>query len=412
VDRWRRCAFRTTPPLLRAHVGSCIVAAAAAPVVLAGAGRPDGPNTWLTLTVLVALSVVNVELGRYLEGGMVRSHRPHKALSAWAFAAALLLPTWTLAPVVAVTYAYARWRGLRLPLWKWVGSAAYVILAALAAATAVRHLEQGRPPWFEGGVAGLVLLLVAGAVFLAVETVLFHGSAYLNSREDEVWLRATLRSPGFYLTEAATLGVGALSAAVWAVQTWLVLLMIPIYGITQRAALHEPLLERANIDAKTGLLRFEAWRRLALAERDRCTARNRPWSIVFADLDQFKAYNDRWGHLAGDEALSAVAELVKATVRSRDLVGRFGGEEFCLLLPDTTPEEAAEVAERLRLSVAGLLLPLTGCGITISLGVAGAETGAGCVQLVDALTHADRALLQAKAAGRDSVQLAVLTPAG
>jgi diguanylate cyclase (GGDEF)-like protein len=392
--------------LLRLHIAACVVAALAAPVVLTDASPRALPSgIWPTMALLVALSVVNLEWGRLLEGGVARSHRPHKALSAWAFAAALLLPTWCLVPVVVLTYGHARWRGLRLPLWKWIGSGAYVTLSALAAALSMRRLEAGMDAdWAAGGGAGLLLVAAAGAVFLGVQTLLFHGSAYLNEADDEVWLRNTLRSRGFYLTEAGTLVVGAVSAAVWIAQSWLVLLMIPVYGLTQRAALHEPLLERANTDAKTGLLRYEAWRRLAVLECDRCTDKQAPWSIVFADLDHFKAYNDTWGHLAGDEALTAVANVLKSHVRSSDLVGRFGGEELCIMLPDTTPAAAVEVAERVRASVAALRLPRSEAGITISLGVAGADPGSECLQFADVLLRADRALLAAKNLGRNSVR--------
>ena len=100
----------------------------------------------------------------------------------------------------------------------------------------------------------------AAAVFLAVETVLFHGIAYLNDADDEAWLRRTLAGRSFYVTEAAVLLMGALSAAVWTAGAWFLLLLVPVYGLAQRAALHEPLRERAETDGKTGLLRFESWR--------------------------------------------------------------------------------------------------------------------------------------------------------
>ena len=105
------------------------------------------------------------------------------------------------------------------------------------------------------------------------------------------------------------------------------LLLPAVYALAQRAALHEPLRERANVDAKTGLLRFEAWRQMAVGEAARCSARHRPWSLPFADLDHFTKHNDTWGHLAGDAALAAVAEALRSQLRSRDLLGRFGGEE-------------------------------------------------------------------------------------
>jgi diguanylate cyclase (GGDEF)-like protein len=348
--------------------------------------------------------VVNVEIGRLLEGGRSDHHRPHKALSAWAFCSVLLLPMPYVLLVVAFSHAHVRWRGLRLPLWKWVGSASFVVLAGLAAGATARALHGSDPNWMAGeGGRGLLATCTGAAVFLAVETALFHGSAYLNRAEDEAWLRRTLRGRSFYVTEGGVLLMGALSAAVWTAGAWFLLLLVPVYATAQRAALHEPLRERAETDDKTGLLRFESWRQLAVAEQARCAAKGRPWSVAFADLDHFKRYNDEFGHLVGDSALGAVAEVLRAQLRSRDLVGRFGGEEFCVFLPDTPAAEARAVAERLCRAVAERDLPGSGTRTTVSVGVATFAAGVEVTQFVDALTVADRALFEAKVAGRNRV---------
>ncbi len=161
----------------------------------------------------------------------------------------------------------------------------------------------------------------AGAlVYLALETVLFHGIAYLNVREDELWLRRTLAGRSYYLTESAVLLIGALTAAVWEAGAWFLVLLVPVYGLMQRAALAEPLRERAETDDKTGLLRFESWRALAATEKQRCQDKGRPWSLLFVDLDHFKAFNDTYGHLAGDSALVAVAAALGQQLRATDLV--------------------------------------------------------------------------------------------
>ena len=137
---------------------------------------------------------------------MATSQRPHKALSAWALCSALLLPLPYLLPVVALSYAHARSRGLRVPLWKWVGSASFVVLAAVPAGVVARALHHGDPNWMAGnGGAGLAALLAAAAVFLAVEVLLFHVVAYLNDADDEQWLRRTLAGRSFYVDR----GVGA-----------------------------------------------------------------------------------------------------------------------------------------------------------------------------------------------------------
>lgn len=250
--RAEESSFRTAPWSVRAFLVTCGVAALALPFLLRELGPDETPQPlWLTLVVLLAVSVLNVEISRALAGGLERTHQPHKALSAWSFASALLLPVPYLLVVVPLTYAHARWRGLRLPLWKWVGSAAYLVLAGVAAALTRDAVFGDRVNWMAGnGGLGLLALLASAAAFLAVESLLFAGSAYLNTAEDEVWLRRTLASRSFYGTEVAVLLIGGLLAAVWTGGPWFVLFFLPIYAMAQRAAMHEPLRERAAAAAE------------------------------------------------------------------------------------------------------------------------------------------------------------------
>jgi diguanylate cyclase (GGDEF)-like protein len=400
-----RRPLRRAPLALQALIAGALLLALVLPFALRHLGLGATKNSLpATLLALLVISVANVEIGRLLEGGISTSDRAHKALSAWGFCAALLLPTPYILPVVALSYAHARWRGVRLPLWKWVGSASYVVLAGLAAAVVARAVHGPDPNLMDdNGGWGLLSSCCAAAVFLAVETLLFHGSAYLNDADDEVWLRRTLASPSFYVTEASVLLMGALSAAVWTAGAWFMLLLVPVYILAQQAALNEPLRLRAETDEKTGLLRFESWRALAVTEQRRCELKSRAWSVAFADLDHFKRYNDEFGHLAGDAALATVADVLREQLRSRDLVGRFGGEEFCVFLPDTVAAEALMVGERLVAAVAGRELP-GGCGhTTISVGVVTFAPDADVPQFFDALTAADRALFEAKTQGRNRV---------
>ena len=245
-SRWQ---FWRTPWLLRVHIVVTAAAACSLPFLIDSFVRVqvDTP-AWVTGMVLVGISVLNVEISRTLTGGLERSHQPHKALSAWAFTCALVLPTPWLLVVVPLTYVHARWRGLRLPLWKWVGSGCYLVLAGVAAAV-VRNGVLGDVGHGMGG-WDLAAMFAAAASFLAVETVLFFGSATFNHAEDEAWLRRTLTSRSFYATEVGVLFIGGLLAAVWTAGPWFVLLFLPIYALVQRAALHEPLRERAEAAAQ------------------------------------------------------------------------------------------------------------------------------------------------------------------
>ncbi|MBV9126063.1 MAG: GGDEF domain-containing protein, partial [Planctomycetes bacterium] len=122
-------------------------------------------------------------------------------------------------------------------------------------------------------------------------------------------------------------------------------------------------------------------------------------SCVLADVDHFKTVNDRFGHQAGDRVLQHIAATLKALSRASDVIGRYGGEEFCVLLPYTDLDQACLVAERYRKGVAA-----SGDGsraVTLSLGVTAAEPETtGLAQLLD---QADQALYGSKQAGRDRV---------
>ncbi|PDT52604.1 MULTISPECIES: PleD family two-component system response regulator [Sinorhizobium] len=138
---------------------------------------------------------------------------------------------------------------------------------------------------------------------------------------------------------------------------------------------------------------------------DRASARGRPLSICITDIDRFKLVNDTYGHDAGDEVLREFANRVRATVRGADLACRFGGEEFVIVMPDTTPEMAAIVAERLRLMVEGRAFGIsqgeTILSVTASLGIATLRPRDDTPEAL--LKRADTALYQAKNNGRNRV---------
>jgi diguanylate cyclase (GGDEF)-like protein len=124
-------------------------------------------------------------------------------------------------------------------------------------------------------------------------------------------------------------------------------------------------------------------------------------AVIMIDIDQFKRYNDDHGHVAGDDVLRQVATVLRGVVRQSDIVYRYGGEEFCVLLAGTTTIEAGEVAERIRLAVTRVALA-TDHPLTVSIGVA---LGTG-PDVAPTLKRADDALLKSKRDGRDRVTLA------
>ncbi len=164
---------------------------------------------------------------------------------------------------------------------------------------------------------------------------------------------------------------------------------------------------RAATDALTGLpnnrsARDTARRMVAEAGRG-----DRPLSALLLDLDHFKQINDTFGHGPGDEVLAAVGEVLRSSIRESDFAGRYGGEEFLILLPDTDATGALEVAEKLRAGVATIAVPTVDRRITTSIGVATLPGDAHDTPTL--LRAADRALYSAKANGRDRVESVATT---
>lgn len=170
-------------------------------------------------------------------------------------------------------------------------------------------------------------------------------------------------------------------------------------------ALEEALRHSATLDALTGLLNRAAI--LGFLDRELARARREGTrvALVMGDVDRFKSINDRHGHAAGDAVLREVAARLRAAVRTYDGVGRLGGEEFVLILPQMDVANALRVGERVRSSVAGTPMAIDGQGlpVTISLGVALSDPARSGAEL---LKLADTALYRAKNGGRDRVVLA------
>ncbi|MGY3381645.1 diguanylate cyclase (GGDEF)-like protein [Arthrobacter sp. TE12231] len=163
---------------------------------------------------------------------------------------------------------------------------------------------------------------------------------------------------------------------------------------------------RATVDGLTGLLNRSAFLDLAGNELRRLRRTGTTASLILADLDHFKTINDQFGHSAGDSALQAFAGACAGTVRSTDLVGRYGGEEFILLLPGVTPEQAREITSdiSLRLQESGSeVIPRLP---TVSYGIASTDAGPGGLDAV--VASADAALYQAKTLGRDRAVVAAV----
>lgn len=157
----------------------------------------------------------------------------------------------------------------------------------------------------------------------------------------------------------------------------------------------------ANTDGLTGLYNHRHLQERLQQEIERADRYERPLSVVMADLDRFKSFNDAHGHPRGDEVLIAVSRTLRQLSRASDIVARYGGEEFTLILPETTAEEALVLAERARQCVEALDLEVAeGSRVTLSLGIASHAPGMSKEALIES---ADAALYTAKRQGRNRV---------
>ena len=161
---------------------------------------------------------------------------------------------------------------------------------------------------------------------------------------------------------------------------------------------HEELQETASRDPLTGLLNRAAMEVVLRETLQRSASERLPYTLLLLDIDHFKLVNDVHGHLAGDEALRAVADAVTASIRKSDIAVRFGGEEIVVYLPGTTLAGASEVAHRIREHVANAPLPFR---ITVSVGIAAGDPKRDRPE--QTFDRADQALYRAKAGGRDRV---------
>ncbi|GAA0630013.1 GGDEF domain-containing protein [Kutzneria viridogrisea] len=374
------------------------------------AGQPVREEQWISAGAVLAAAVAHLHLSHSTE--RIRrdhSHLPHVDLcSIWTLAGALLLPALPEVLLVLAIYAHrwwlvGRWDASRPP-HRTLFTAAMMIVTALAvvavsSATGLSaHLAAGRL----AGWGPMAALLAAMAVQWLVNTALVAGiiliTAKLRRRRDAVG------SGPDNLLELAQLVLGGFTALATAWWPGFALLMaVPMVALHRTVLLHQLQLA-ARTDDKTGLLNATTWHQQAQVELVRARQENRPLGLLMIDLDHFSQVNNVHGHLAGDAVLRAVARLLGGAVRRGDSVGRFGGEEFAVLLPGIDQAGALAVAERIRAQVRALVVDSIS-GFTVSVGVA--VHPAVDEDSVDGLiAAADTALYAAKDAGRDLVRLA------
>jgi diguanylate cyclase (GGDEF)-like protein len=356
---------------------------------------------------LLAAAVICIEAIRRLgqPSGVSRD-----LLSAWWLPIALLLPPVyaLLAPCVIGLVLYLRAR--RIPLYRRVFSSAALGLAG-AAASATFHLAvpdairvslNGSHTWLTRPT--VVLTAIGCAVLFAVlNTGIIAVAAHLA--EPDTPLRQLLWDRERLLLDLTETCIGILVAVTCALSFVLLLVALPPVILLQRSLMHQQLAAAARTDPKTGLLNATAWQREADAAVARAQAAGAPLALLLVDVDHFKRVNDSHGHLIGDDVLRALATELRQQVRESDVVGRFGGEEFTVLLPRTDAEGACRIAERLRSSAGLLSVAAAEASISVTVSIGVAVLGQHGSDLFELLAAADLALYRAKDDGRNLVRL-------
>ena len=373
-------------------------------------------------TLRVALAVVDLTL--LLLFYFITFRRTRSAYSGWWCLALLLFlsgnaaylmdgtphQVWAnpLGNVLLVAGAASIWAGAR-SLRTSVPKIWY--LAAGPAITAVASvLDQPATNVWSGGPAylGFMALLIGLGCrelflldrhFSRVHLILAVGSAILAAFYLGRFTVFVLEGPdgAVFLTVFGSVPMTVCSAVIMVVASF----TMAELSYEQRT---QDLRARATVDGLTGLLNRTAFLDLAKDELRRLTRARTPASLILADLDHFKGINDEYGHSAGDSALQAFADACTSTVRSTDLVGRYGGEEFIILLPGVTQERAGQIASDISARLQESASPVIPRLPTSSYGIA--STAPGRVDLDAMIASADAALYRAKTLGRDRSVLA------
>ncbi|WP_405059409.1 GGDEF domain-containing protein [Kribbella sp. NBC_01505] len=366
-------------------------------------------DDWVRFGALVIGSALHVEAGREIERlrAVVSEGTTYVNLkSMWMFAAILILPPPLALAVIAASYVHSWARMRRNPPYRGFFSASTVILGSALAVMCLRTINPDHQPGFTGGLVGLLAVTAAALAYWLINFALVVGAVLLSNPEANA--RKALGQLSDQFIVAGALGLGTSTAALLLYQPWLtVALLITVLGL-HRALLVGQFQFAARTDPNTGLANTMFWHEIAAKTLEGAQNNNTPLGILYLDLDHFKSVNDTHGHLAGDQVLKAIAAELKHEVRTDDLVGRLGGEEFAILLPNTDVDDTLHTAERIRHRIANLVITVTAPngkmevdGITCSIGAATFPVSGQSLDVL--LMAADTATYAAKESGRNRV---------
>ena len=360
---------------------------------------------FLLLMCCGMISVASTPRMMYRTGGVTRDFT-----TIWVLPAAILLPPVYAAiiplPLLVVMQLYVH-RGI---LHRTVFTVASISLSYSAASVVFRLFSASIAGENVGsGTHAFTWSVAVAACYILgsrIQHFLVVGAVKISAPKVRIWRMERNREAlqGLFVE----IDLGVLITLAVALSPMMVVIALPTVLLVRRFLVHPELVAQSRADAKTGLLNVSAWEREAEAELSRATRLRTPLALALVDIDHFKMVNDTYGHLVGDRVLKAIADALRGQLRDYDKAGRFGGEEFVLLLAHATESEACRIAERLRTYVGGMEIPINDSPgapcvcITISIGVTAMGAGRNR-DLTDMLAAADAALYRAKQTGRNRV---------
>jgi len=401
----QKWAWWQLPPVLRCYVGIVVL------TYLGFAAYAASRTTWHAADVakylpLLACGIVAAAAkpGKaYQKGGMVRDF-----LTAWTLPVAIVLPPVyamvTPIPLQMVTQA----RVHRGAVYRRAFTAAAIAQSYGIASLVFRTF----PSSFAGASIGTGSHALTWVLAVAVAEIIggrghhFLLLGAIRLSDSTVRVRDLILDRKTWQADLAESDLGIVITVAVGVNVVLALVAVPMVLLIRRFMMHEQLLAQARTDSKTGLLNSATWETEAANEVVRAIRTRSPLSVALIDIDHFKAVNDTHGHLVGDTVLRAVTDAIQEHLRSYDRAGRFGGEEFVVLLPHARQTDAINIAERLRTRIAAMAIPVDESvpdgkhvRLTVSVGVAALDEHT--KELNDLMAAADAALYQAKQSGRN-----------
>jgi diguanylate cyclase (GGDEF)-like protein len=359
--------------------------------------------------VLLACTAASVELTKKAgeQGGVIKDVQ-----GVWELPVAILLPPLYALIAPAVRIALVQWRVRRAPAYRRAFSCGSIGLSYGAASVFFhRAWAMVGPAAGETHSRGWawVALVIATVLIRTVLNKAMIMTAVKGTNPAARILSEVFGGESLY-NDAAESSISVLVTYGVAGNLWLAPIALPVVTLLQRSLRHAQLLNDSRADSKTGLLNAATWELESAAEVARAVRTKSALAVALVDIDKFKAINDTYGHLVGDQVLKEIAATLNNLLRDYDRAGRWGGEEFSLLLPQTRAVDAFRIAERVRANIAALSFIAPGAvggervHVTVSIGVAALDAGSRR-QLNELMAAADAALYRAKACGRDQVQM-------